>query len=509
MSPAKLGVARSESDTSLEKTPDSFESFDAVGELDSPQRDWTTQEEANARRKLDFYLMPLLMLGFYVFQLERGNISSAVTSSLLEDVGISLDQFNNGSTLLYIFIVSFEIPSNIALQRLGPQIWLSFQVLAFGTVATLQSLQHNYGTYLATRALLGLTECGYIPASLFVISTFYRRDEIAKRTAFFFTGSYLATATSGLLAYGILQLEGRNGLAGWKWLFIVEGLMAIFVAILFILLLPASPQRPSPLFFRRLSLFTERERHILAARVVRDDQEKAKSAQKISVADVVATITNPRIWAHMLITMTVITPVSALGLYLPRLIKSFGFDTLRANALSSVGGWIGIIALLSFGYLSDRTRKRGLSVIGAIAAGWVFWVAFQSKSQTGDRWTRYGLVTMVSAFMSVGHPMNVAWLSLNVKKPQHRSIALACMIMAANGAAAIGPQIMRGKDAPLYKNGLMASVILVSSSLGIAILQHVQYRLSNARLDKVRAEAGEQEKYLSSNASAQVDRYVE
>ncbi|KAM0786791.1 hypothetical protein ACM66B_002225 [Microbotryomycetes sp. NB124-2] len=501
-------VARSDSDASFEKQDGSANSLDAVAVV---ERDWTDDEEARARRKLDFYLMPLLMLGFYVFQLERGNISSAVTSTLLEDVNITLDQFNNGSTLLYIFIVSFEIPSNVMLQRLGPQIWLSFQVLAFGAVATLQSLQHNYATYLATRALLGLTECGYIPASLFVISTFYRRNEIAKRTAFFFTGSYLATATSGLLAYGILQLDGRNGLAGWRWLFVVEGLMAVLVAILFILLLPASPKRPTPLFFPRLSIFTERERHILAARVVQDDKEKAQSATKIALADILATVTNPRLWAHMLITMTLIVPVSALGLYLPRLIRSFGFDTLKANALSSVGGWIGIVTLLSFGYISDKSRKRGLSVVGAIGVAWVFWVAFQSKSQNGDRWTRYGLVTMVSAFMTVGHPMNVAWLSLNVKKPQHRSIALACMIMAANGAAAIGPQIMRGKDAPLYKQGLKAAVGLVSAALGIAILQHVQYRWSNARLDRMRgqAESGEQEKHLSSNASAQVDRFIE
>jgi hypothetical protein len=169
-----------------------------------------------------------------------------LTDNFLVDVGITQDQFNTGQALLYLGIILLEIPSNYCLQLLGPSIWISFQVFAFGLVATLQSLQKGYGGYLASRIMLGVVECGYIPGklragippvvvvsrlmashdetgSLYVISTFYKRSELAARNSFFFLGSGLASATTGLLAYGILPLGDRfPSRHGWQWMMISE-----------------------------------------------------------------------------------------------------------------------------------------------------------------------------------------------------------------------------------------------------------------------------------------------
>jgi MFS family permease len=156
-----------------------------------------------------------------VIQLERGNISNALTDNFLKDVGITQDQFNTGQALLYLGIILLEIPSNYLLQLLGPSIWISFQVFSFGLVATLQALQKGYSGYLASRIMLGVVECGYIPGALFVISTFYKRSELAARNSTFFLGSGLASATTGLLAYGILPLGDRfPSRHGWQWMMI-------------------------------------------------------------------------------------------------------------------------------------------------------------------------------------------------------------------------------------------------------------------------------------------------
>lgn len=169
--PVPALAPRSESESSLD------DKLETPGASIAPLNDvlaYTVAEERATRRKLDFVVMPLLFLGFYVFQvrfatdhadtkLERGNISNALTDGFLRDVGITQDQFNTGQSLLYLGIILLEIPSNWCLQIVGPQIWISFQVLAFGLVATLQAFQKGYGGYLATRIMLGVTECGYIP----------------------------------------------------------------------------------------------------------------------------------------------------------------------------------------------------------------------------------------------------------------------------------------------------------------------------------------------------------
>ena len=445
--------------------------------------DWTEAEEAAVRWKLDLIVMPLLWLGFFVFQLERGNISNALTDGFLKAVGITQDQFNTGQGVLYLGIVLLEIPSNVLLNKFSAQKWLTIQVFAFGLVATFQAWQHNYASFLATRILLGVTECGYIPGALYTISTFYKRSELARRNAIFFTATATASACSGLLATGILPLAGTDGLAGWRWIFIVEGCMALFVALLFLAFMPASPARPTAILLaNRVNYFTERERYILLARVVLDDARKTDQNRPLTWADIRSTLTNWRVYPHLLVTMAPIASVGAIGTYSPTIIKSLKFSTLKANALSSVGGSILVVMMVVGGILSDKTKARGLLVIAGLTFLWVWWIVLQQVSLGTDKWTKFAFLSLVNGFGTCWHPMNATWLSLNQATPQQRSVAMAMFVMAANTGAAVGSQIMRASDAPLYRKGFVANLCLVSAGLAFAIGQSVQYRWSNKRL---------------------------
>jgi hypothetical protein len=191
--------------------------------------------------------------------------------------------------------------------------------------------------------------------SLYVISTFYKRNELAARNSVFFLGSGLASATTGLLAYGLLPLGKRYPtLHGWQWMMIgksrrysdhdgdegtglrsvgnailaVEGCMAIFVSLLFASILPASPTNPSSLLFPKISLFSARERQILVARVYNDDSAKKDSGKKLGVKkDILGTLGNWRVWPHVLMAICLIGPTGAMGTYTPTLIKGFKFES--------------------------------------------------------------------------------------------------------------------------------------------------------------------------------------
>ena len=116
----------------------------------------------------------------------------------MEDVGITQGQFNIGQQLLSLGIVLWEIPSNMVLYRIGPSIWLSGQIFCWGLVATFQSFQHGLGAYLATRFLLGTCESGFIPASFYTITRWYKKDETSKRFSIFFLGNMIVQAAGGV-----------------------------------------------------------------------------------------------------------------------------------------------------------------------------------------------------------------------------------------------------------------------------------------------------------------------
>lgn len=170
--------------------------------------------------RVDFILLPILGLAFFALQLDRGNISNALTSTITEDLGVTTNQINTGNALLSMGIVLLEIPSNILLQKVGPQRWLSTQIVAWGLVATFQSFMTNYGSYLVTRILLGLCEAGFIPGALYTMSTWYKKSETNLRVSLFFLGNLISTATTSLIGAGILSMGDRYGIAGWRWLFI-------------------------------------------------------------------------------------------------------------------------------------------------------------------------------------------------------------------------------------------------------------------------------------------------
>lgn len=137
------------------------------------------------------------------------------------DLNINQQTVNTGQMLVYVGIITGDIPGNIIIQRVGADRWLPCQLIAWGLVATFQAFSRNRSGFLATRYLLGFCESGFIPGALWYLTRWYTKRELGRRTVFFFVGSYTANLLNGLIAYGILRLRGRANLAGWQWLFII------------------------------------------------------------------------------------------------------------------------------------------------------------------------------------------------------------------------------------------------------------------------------------------------
>ena len=167
-----------------------------------------------------------------VLTIRKGtNIANAAVFGLAEDLNLKGNQYNTALTIFFVPYVLFEIPSNVLLKRLKPHVWLSVCMFMFGLVTVCQGLVQNFGGLVTTRFFLGLFETGMFPGSFYLIGMWYKRHEAQKRYTFFFASTTLAGAFGGLLASAIGKMDGVCGYLGWRWIFILEGILTCVVSI--------------------------------------------------------------------------------------------------------------------------------------------------------------------------------------------------------------------------------------------------------------------------------------
>ncbi|KAL2702833.1 hypothetical protein AAEP93_007131 [Penicillium crustosum] len=356
-------------------------------------------EERRVRRKVDVVLLPILALAFFALQLDRGNMSAALTSTITQDLKITTNHINIGQQLLSAGICITEIPSNMALQRFGPVRWLSFQILAWGLVATLQAFVKGYPAFLATRLLLGLLEGGFIPGALFYLSSWYKKNETTLRVSLFFFGQMFSAATSSLISAGVLRLSGRGGLSGWQWIFLIEGLVTLFIAIVFALFSPSDIGNGQPLISRkRWSYFTERESYVIRTRMqLYDDGNTAPGKVKITVRDVWNTVRRLHVLQHCLFTLVSMSALSGLLNYTPSIIKSFGFDAVTANSLASVPIFSAMLLILPMSWLSDCIKYRGLLIFIPTTWNVIGYACIRCMAVSSTKWHKYAVFASASA----------------------------------------------------------------------------------------------------------------
>ncbi|KAF8641538.1 hypothetical protein AX16_009915 [Volvariella volvacea WC 439] len=440
---------------------------------------WDPEREIAVRRKIDLTVLPLLTLGLFVFQLDRMNLASVLTGGFREQIGVNQNVVNLGNQLMFMGIVVLEIPSNMLLQKVGPQKYIAAQVLLFGLVASLQIFIRNHIGFLMSRLFLGFAEAGYIPGAIFTLSTWYTKDELARKVAIFFFGMFGGNAFSPLLGAGILRMEGAGGLRGWQWIFLLEGLFTILVSFFMIFLFPGTPAKPKAIV--SLIKFEDDDIHILQERLkASHGGEVSTNGLSISPRKVWKTLTHWRRWPHFLATSIVFATWSPLTTYTPSIYVSLEFDRIAANALASIGGFLTLAVAFTFAYISDRTKKRGLTVAAAITFYLITLIVLRTvHPQVTGKWRRWALWTTVNSFAVGYHPVHNTWVQLNCKDPQERSISIAMWVMFAISGLMAGSQIFRQDDVPFYNKGVIIMIGMVAGGLFFWSIQMTIYYFHN------------------------------
>ena len=376
---------------------------------------------------------------FFALQLDRGNISQALSDNMLDDLHMNTNDYNTGQTIFYLAFLSAELPSQLISKKLGPDNWIPIQMVSWSLVASLQALLRGRSSFFACRALLGIIEGGFIPDNILYLSYFYTSIELPVRLSFFWVAYQSTSIISAFLAFGILHLRGHHGLAGWRWLFAIEGLLTGLIGIVSWFYLPPSPTQTKSRFRGREGWFSEREEKIMVNRTLRDDPSKGDmhNREALSFRQLWYSLSDYDMWPIYLLGLTWLIPNYPMTQYLTLQLKAAGFGTFETNLLTIPAYVLFIIQLLWWTWLSEKINQRFL--VGLVSQVWAlpFLVALETLPGKASPWVKWALSTLL-----VGHPyvhaIIVAITSRNAGSVRTRTVASAIYNMTVQASSVIG-----------------------------------------------------------------------
>ncbi|KAI8370772.1 major facilitator superfamily domain-containing protein [Choanephora cucurbitarum] len=438
-------------------------------------------------RKLDTRLLPFLSFMYLFSSLDRSSLGNAVLDNFEQDIGITPDQFNTCVTIFYAGFLIFQIPSNILLKRFTAKRWLPLLMICWGSIAILHASVKNFTQLMTLRFFLGFFEAGFFPGVVYFLTLFYKKNEMATRIALFWGSTVAAHAYAGLLAYGILQLRGSGGLTGWQWLFLIEGIPTVVVAVIAFFYLPESPSN--------WSLFTEEEKLLAVARL------EDGISQHITLGDLDASnkrqalkaLTDRKVWMYMIMFFCGSVPNTSISNFLPSIVKGMGYnDKLSANLMSAPPYVCAVVVMILAAYSSDHRKDRAYH---AIAGASICMIGYIVLITFFERTALYTGVCIAVAGIFVINPIVNAWLTSNIAPDMKKSVATAMAVSANNSAGLIGSNIYRHSDAPRYLRGHLINLIFISLFIILTIIQRFLLDRENRKrqeLQKLGTEEGQQ-----------------
>jgi ACS family tartrate transporter-like MFS transporter len=317
-----------------------------------------TIEQATVRT-VAFRLLPLVFLLYFFSLIDRTNLGvGALTMN--HDLGLSAYGYSLGVAAFFIGYIPCEIPSNLILERIGARLWIGRIAITWGLIASCMALVGGQTSFLTVRFLLGIAEAGLFPGLLLYLTYWFPKAYRARVNAALVLAIPVSNALGAPLAASLMELHGLLGFAGWKWMFVLEGVPSIILGCFVLRYLTDHPVNATWLDPRQRAWLQD----TLA-------QERKAVEQQHARLGLWQALTDRRVLALCLVYFSMGTTAYGLGYFLPQIIKAWGLSNLATGWTVAVPETIGIIAMLIWGSWSDRvgSRRRSLSIalmIGAV-----------------------------------------------------------------------------------------------------------------------------------------------
>jgi ACS family tartrate transporter-like MFS transporter len=329
-----------------------------VGELQKLDSEMSAAAQDAAReglRKASWRVIPLIALGYGTAYMDRVNVSYAALQ-MNHDLHFSSTVYSFGAGLFFLSYAACEIPSNLLLYRFGARRWLARIMLTWGIVAMAMIFVRTSLEFYIARFLLGVAEAGFFPGIIYYIFLWYPAHMRARAITRFYIAFPLSTVVMGSLAGWLMGLQGRLSLAGWQWLFLVEGLPAIVLGVVFYFFLPDGPADATWL--------SEPERAAVLASVARDSPAAHGERAPGRRNSIAPAFRDTRVWLIGAFFLCIQAGGYAYSFFAPAIVQKItGSNVSRVGFLLAVLGLLGAAAMLAAGRYSDRSGERYMYVL--------------------------------------------------------------------------------------------------------------------------------------------------
>lgn len=407
-----------------------------------------TKAEARLRRKIDMMIVPVVALLYLFCFIDRANIGNARIAGLEADLGMNPRsyQYNIVLTSFYVSYTVFEIPSTTLTKIVGPGKWIPIMTFFFGLFSMVMAFVQSYGAAIAVRFLLGIAEAGMLPSIAYYLSRWYRKDELTLRLGLYIMTAPSAGAFGGLLASGILKLNGIGSVRTWEQIFLIEGIITMGIAIIGYLAMTDRIQTARWLSPEEKKLAEDRLRSEMVGQAQLVDKAKTRMLIK--------GITSPTTLACALMFFFDNIVVQGIAVFLPTIVRGLypapRYTVIRQQLLTVPPNVVGAFAVVMFAYAAYKFKVRYIfvSVCGVFML--TGYAMFLGSSDLNVRYAA-SFVTCIGAFAQGA--LLPGWAAANSNNDTERAGAIGMVVMAGNLGGLVSTWSYLAKDAPNYRPG--------------------------------------------------------
>ncbi|KAL7269630.1 hypothetical protein RUND412_007692 [Rhizina undulata] len=433
--------------------------------------------ELMLRKKIDWRLMPMLILMYVLNHLDRNSIAAARLAGLEADLSLVGTQYQTCVGILFVGYILMQIPSNMFLDKIGkPSIYLPTCMIIWGVVSGATGSVQNFGGLVACRLVLGFIEAAFFPGCLFYISSWYTRKELGFRSALLYSGSLLSGAFSGLITAGIIDgMDDARGIVSWRWLFIIEGSITVLTSCAAFYILPDFPNSTTWL--------SEQERDLAMWRLEEDigerdweagEAEKLMHGLKLAMSDL-------KTWLLMLLVFCQIAAGSVANFF-PTLVATLGYNRTISLLLTAPPYVLCVITAFANARHADKTGERYLHVTIPM---WVALVAYIIAACTTATAPRYLSMMLMVPGIYTSYVVALAWCANTLPRPPaKRAAALAAINAAANTSQIYTAYFYPESQGPRYVMAMGINAGATIFSIIAATVLKIYLTKLNKRLDR-------------------------